>query len=96
MTADPYARITELDETTVARLADRIAIRAADPRQQRLWRDFLARPSFGPGDRVLEVGRLLLRAHRVRQHRGATFVHGRGRDRVNSVRSSRTFFTRSW
>lgn len=54
--ADPYARIADLDEQTVATLADRIETRAADPRQQRLWADFLSRAQFPAGARVLEVG----------------------------------------
>ena len=53
---DPYARIADLDEAAVAALADRIEVRAADQRQHRLWREFLARPSYPTGARVLEVG----------------------------------------
>lgn len=56
MTDDPYARAAELDETTVAALAERFEIRAADPRQHLLWRDFLSRAPHVPGARVLEVG----------------------------------------
>jgi hypothetical protein len=53
---DPYARIAELDDATSAALARRFEIRAADPRQHRLWTEFLARaPRVGPA-RVLEVG----------------------------------------
>jgi ubiquinone/menaquinone biosynthesis C-methylase UbiE len=53
---DPYARIADLDDATVAALAERFEIRAADPRQHALWRDFLARAPHVPGARVLEVG----------------------------------------
>jgi ubiquinone/menaquinone biosynthesis C-methylase UbiE len=53
---DPYAHIADLDEASVARLAERFEIRASDPRQHRLWRDFLARAPFVEGARVLEVG----------------------------------------
>jgi ubiquinone/menaquinone biosynthesis C-methylase UbiE len=55
-TRDPYARITELDDATVAALAERFDIRAADPRQHELWQDFLARAPRMSGARVLEVG----------------------------------------
>lgn len=53
---DAYARIADVDEATAARLAERFEIRASDPRQHRLWRDFLARAPFVEGARVLEVG----------------------------------------
>jgi SAM-dependent methyltransferase len=53
---DPYARIGELDQAGVARLAERIETRARDPRQHQLWRDFLARADFPAAARVLEVG----------------------------------------
>jgi SAM-dependent methyltransferase len=52
---DPWSRIAELDDDAVAALADRLTTRAADPSQQRLWADFLARAEVG-GHRVLEVG----------------------------------------
>jgi SAM-dependent methyltransferase len=55
LTTDVYTVIADLDEAVVASLAERIEIRAADPRQRRLWTDFLARAQFS-GDRVLEVG----------------------------------------
>lgn len=54
--ADPYARAADLDDATVAALAERIDIRAADPRQRRLWREAVARLPRVPGARVLEVG----------------------------------------
>jgi ubiquinone/menaquinone biosynthesis C-methylase UbiE len=54
--SDPYARISELDDAAVAALAARIEVRAADPRQHRLWREFLARAPQRDGSRVLEVG----------------------------------------
>jgi ubiquinone/menaquinone biosynthesis C-methylase UbiE len=53
---DPYARIAELDDRTAAALADRIDARAADPRQRRLWTDFLTRAGYPGRARVLEVG----------------------------------------
>jgi ubiquinone/menaquinone biosynthesis C-methylase UbiE len=53
---DPYARIATLDADAVTAIADRIETRAADPRQQRLWRDALARLTYPPGARLLEVG----------------------------------------
>jgi SAM-dependent methyltransferase len=53
---DPYARAADLDDTTVATLAERFEVRAADPRQHDLWTDFLARAPHVPGARVLEVG----------------------------------------
>jgi len=53
---DPYARIAELDDATVAGLAERFDIRAADPRQHQLRQDFLARAPRISGARVLEVG----------------------------------------
>jgi SAM-dependent methyltransferase len=52
---DVYARAAELDEATAASLAERIDIRAADPRQQALWDDYLSRAPT-PRGRVLEVG----------------------------------------
>ncbi len=53
---DPYARIADLDDATVAYLAERFEIRASDPRQHRLWREFLSRAPFVDSARVLEVG----------------------------------------
>jgi SAM-dependent methyltransferase len=53
---DPWSIIGELDDETVAALAERIAVRAADPRQHQLWSDFLARAAFPDRARVLEVG----------------------------------------
>jgi ubiquinone/menaquinone biosynthesis C-methylase UbiE len=55
-TGDPYARIAELDESTSAALARRFEIRAADPRQHRLWTAFLSRAPHVAHARVLEVG----------------------------------------
>lgn len=56
ITRDPWSVIAELDDETVDALAERIAVRAADPRQHELWADFLARADFHDGARVLEVG----------------------------------------
>jgi ubiquinone/menaquinone biosynthesis C-methylase UbiE len=53
---DPYARIADLDDTTVTVLADRLEIRASDARQHELWDAFLARIPDVAGARVLEVG----------------------------------------
>jgi SAM-dependent methyltransferase len=55
-TRDPWSRIGRLDEATVAALAERIEIRASDPRQHQLWAQFLDRAELPPGSRVLEVG----------------------------------------
>jgi ubiquinone/menaquinone biosynthesis C-methylase UbiE len=53
---DPYSRIAELDDATAAALARRFEIRAADPRQHRLWTEFLVRAPRVAHARVLEVG----------------------------------------
>jgi ubiquinone/menaquinone biosynthesis C-methylase UbiE len=53
---DPYARIAELDHDTVAALAERLELRAADPGQHELWRSFLARAPIVESARVLDVG----------------------------------------
>jgi SAM-dependent methyltransferase len=53
---DVYARVAELDDATAASLADRMDLRAADPRQQALWADYLSRLPIGGRARVLEVG----------------------------------------
>ena len=45
---DPYARISDLDDATVAALAQRFEIRASDHRQHQLWRDFLGRAPVTP------------------------------------------------
>lgn len=55
-TRDPWSVIAELDDESVAALAERLAVRAADPRQHRLWSEFLTRADFPRGARVLEVG----------------------------------------
>lgn len=56
VTRDPWSVIAELDDETVTALAERITVRASDPRQRQLWADFLARADFHDGARVLEVG----------------------------------------
>lgn len=53
---DPWSIIGELDDEMVTVLAERLAVRAADPRQHRLWTEFLARAPFRDDARVLEVG----------------------------------------
>jgi SAM-dependent methyltransferase len=53
---DVYATITELDAAMLARLADVLETRGADPQQQALRRAFLAAIAFPTGARVLEVG----------------------------------------
>jgi ubiquinone/menaquinone biosynthesis C-methylase UbiE len=55
-TRDPWSIISRLDDATVASLAERLEIRAADPQQRHLWAEFLARAAFPEGARVLEVG----------------------------------------
>lgn len=55
-TRDPWSTIGQLDEATVDALAERIEVRASDPRQHVLWADSLARAGFPSGSRVLEVG----------------------------------------
>jgi SAM-dependent methyltransferase len=55
-THDPWSVIRELDDETVATLAERLAVRAADPHQRQLWVDFLDRAAFPERARVLEVG----------------------------------------
>ena len=54
--ADPYARIADLDDATVAALADRLELRGSDPRQHELWDAFLSRLPEEAGTRVLDVG----------------------------------------
>jgi SAM-dependent methyltransferase len=56
VTRDPWSVIGELDDEAVAALAERLTVRAADPRQHQLWSDFLARAAFHGEARVLEVG----------------------------------------
>jgi SAM-dependent methyltransferase len=56
VSSDVYARYAELDEAVVRSLAERLEIRASDPRQQRLWADFLSGMPPVQGARVLEVG----------------------------------------
>ena len=56
ITRDPWSVIADLDEEAVTALAARLTVRAADPRQHRLWADFLARAELRAGARVLEVG----------------------------------------
>ncbi len=51
---DVYAHVTDLDEATAASLADRMDLRASDPRRQALWDDYLSRAPFAAGARVLE------------------------------------------
>jgi ubiquinone/menaquinone biosynthesis C-methylase UbiE len=53
--ADPYARIADLDDASIAALADRLELRASDARQHALWDAFLARVP-DPAGRVLDVG----------------------------------------
>jgi SAM-dependent methyltransferase len=56
ITRDPWSVIGELDDEAVTALAERLTVRAADPRQRQLWADFLSRADFCAGARVLDVG----------------------------------------
>ena len=54
--ADLWARVTELDDATLQRQVQRLEIRAAEPAQQAMRRDYLSRIIFPRDARVLEVG----------------------------------------
>ena len=56
MVADVYATITDADPALVARIAEVLELRAADPQQQAMRRAYLADIAFPQGARVLEVG----------------------------------------
>ncbi len=53
---DPYANIVETDPSVVARIAERLEIRAADPNQRAMLAQYLDRAAFIAGAHVLEVG----------------------------------------
>jgi ubiquinone/menaquinone biosynthesis C-methylase UbiE len=53
---DLWARVTELDDATLERQAQRLEIRAADEVQQAMRREYLSRIDFPRDSRVLEVG----------------------------------------
>lgn len=53
---DLWARVTELDTATLERQVQRLEIRAAEPAQQAMRRDYLSRIAFRRDARVLEVG----------------------------------------
>jgi ubiquinone/menaquinone biosynthesis C-methylase UbiE len=53
--ADVYATITDADPALVARIAEVLELRAADPQQQAMRRAYLADIAFPQGARVLEV-----------------------------------------
>jgi ubiquinone/menaquinone biosynthesis C-methylase UbiE len=53
---DAYLTIAEADQAAQERLAAGLELRAADPQQQAMLRDYLADVQFSPGSRVLEVG----------------------------------------
>jgi ubiquinone/menaquinone biosynthesis C-methylase UbiE len=54
--ADVYAMITDADPALVARIAEVLELRAADPQQQAMRRAYLADIAFPDRARVLEVG----------------------------------------
>jgi ubiquinone/menaquinone biosynthesis C-methylase UbiE len=54
--ADVYAAIADADPALVARIAEVLELRAADPQQQAMRRAYLADIAFPEGARVLEVG----------------------------------------
>lgn len=54
--ADLWAHVTELDAATLQRQVERLEIRAAEPAQQAMRRDYLSRIAFPRDARVLEVG----------------------------------------
>jgi SAM-dependent methyltransferase len=53
---DLWARVTQLPPATLERQAQRLEIRAAEPAQQAMRRDYLSRITFPRTARVLEVG----------------------------------------
>ena len=56
MVADVYAAITDTDPALVARIAEVLELRAADPQQAAMRRTYLADITFPDRARVLEVG----------------------------------------
>ena len=56
MVADVYAAITDADPALVARIAEVLELRAADPQQAAMRRAYLADITFPDRARVLEVG----------------------------------------
>jgi ubiquinone/menaquinone biosynthesis C-methylase UbiE len=54
--ADVYAAITDADPALVARIAEVLELRAADPQQAAMRRAYLGDIRFPTGARVLEVG----------------------------------------
>ena len=53
---DPYANIAATDPSVVARIAERLEVRAADPSQRAMLASYLDRAAFVNGAHVLEVG----------------------------------------
>jgi ubiquinone/menaquinone biosynthesis C-methylase UbiE len=53
---DPYAFITQADQSVQVRLADVLELRAADPQQRAMLDRYLAEIELPKGARVLEVG----------------------------------------
>lgn len=53
---DVYATITDADPAVVARIAEVLELRAADPQQVAMRRTYLADIGFPPDARVLDVG----------------------------------------
>jgi ubiquinone/menaquinone biosynthesis C-methylase UbiE len=56
MMPDVWSIVSELDDTTQARLAEVLETRAADPQQQAMRRSFLDELPISPDAQVLEVG----------------------------------------
>ena len=54
--ADPYANIVETDAATVAAIAERLEVRAADANQMAMRDAYISRIGIVEGSRVLEVG----------------------------------------
>ncbi|MFN8523165.1 MAG: methyltransferase domain-containing protein [Chloroflexota bacterium] len=53
---DLYARVAEVDEATLARIAGLLELRGRHPEQQRIRREYLDEVTVWSGARVLEVG----------------------------------------
>ena len=54
--ADPYAAIAQIDPFVQKRLAEVLELRAADPQQQTMLREYLSQIELPRGARALEIG----------------------------------------